>query len=150
MAVLQGAQCHMTHATSHTACVSHHCEVQLSPDLTMRYKISLPDNYDHNSNGECNECKINVQMLYDGLAWLGVGVSSDGNMVGGHTQSSASPASRDHNPTFWAEKVNNRSRTVNSESWKMPALILLTNRPSLNSQRPFWTRDGAQASRPEQ
>ena len=38
----------------------------------MRYKIGLPDNYDHNSNGECNECKINVQMLYDGLAWLGL------------------------------------------------------------------------------
>jgi len=74
----------MTHATSHTACVSHYCKVQLSPDLTMRYKISLPDNYDHNSNGECNECKINVQMLYDGLAWLGVGVSSDGNMVVSH------------------------------------------------------------------
>jgi len=64
--------------------------VQLSPDLSMRYRIHLPDDYhsvshtDTNESSSCEECKISVQLLYNGFSWLGIGVSPKGQMVGGH------------------------------------------------------------------
>ncbi|KAL7527747.1 hypothetical protein ACHAXR_003523 [Thalassiosira sp. AJA248-18] len=69
---------------SPTACVSDHCHVQLSPDLMMRYRIHLPDDYDSHSPGACKECKIKVQLMYAGYTWLGIGVSLQGKMVGSH------------------------------------------------------------------
>lgn len=87
LAVFGLAQCQAHehgHATSAPPCVAGHCKLQLSPDLTMRYQIHLPDDYDSHSEDECERCKISVQLLYDGYTWLGIGVSLKGKMVGSH------------------------------------------------------------------
>lgn len=75
---------HDHQSSSSTECVSNHCHVQLSPDLLMRYRIHLPENYDSHNDEDCKECNIKVQMIYDGYTWLGVGVSLQGKMVGSH------------------------------------------------------------------
>ncbi|KAL7551297.1 hypothetical protein ACHAWF_017576 [Thalassiosira exigua] len=72
---------------SHASCVSDHCIVQLSPDLLLRYRLLPPEGSDAlDGCGDCDtddcKCKIYVQMRYHGLAWLGLGVSSEGKMVG--------------------------------------------------------------------
>ena len=75
---------HGSASSSSTECVSNHCHVQLSPDLLLRYRIHLPENYDSNNDKDCRDCKIKVQLIYDGYTWLGLGVSLHGGMVGSH------------------------------------------------------------------
>ena len=62
-------------------CTTNFCKTQLSSDLEKRWHVIVPTDYD-SSDDACAECKITVQLIYDGYTWLGYGVSPDGSMVG--------------------------------------------------------------------
>lgn len=73
------------HALSASDCLSSFCKLQLSKDLTLQYKINIPEDYDPtNTEDECKACKIEGQLSYDGYAWLGIGLSQNGEMEGSH------------------------------------------------------------------
>ena len=73
------------HALSASDCLSSFCKLQLSKDLTLQYKINIPEDYDLTDTAdECKTCKIEGQLSYDGYAWLGIGLSQDGEMEGSH------------------------------------------------------------------
>ena len=73
------------HALSASDCLSSFCKLQLSKDLTLQYKINIPEDYDPtNTEDECKTCKIEGQLSYDGYAWLGIGLSQNGEMEGSH------------------------------------------------------------------
>lgn len=71
-------------ATSASDCASSKCKIQLSNDLQLHYRIHLSDEYNDDASTECKSCKIEVQLLYDGFTWLGIGLSNDGEMEGSH------------------------------------------------------------------
>eukprot|EP00986_Skeletonema_menzelii_P004801 scaffold1680_cov139-Skeletonema_menzelii.AAC.8 len=63
-------------------CSTAFCKLQLSNDLEKRWHIHLPSNDYDPSDDMCAQCKITVQLIYNGYTWLGYGVSPDGGMVG--------------------------------------------------------------------
>ncbi|KAL9191209.1 hypothetical protein ACHAXT_000915 [Thalassiosira profunda] len=86
LAVLAAVGAARGHSHPAAACLSEFCQVQLSPDLTLRYLVLLPDGHDGDDfdQEECPQCRMTVQLLYDGEAWVGFGVSHKGEMVGSH------------------------------------------------------------------
>lgn len=60
-------------------CAEDLCIVELSADLTMEYKVIVPEN---TSVDQCDGCALQVKMTYDGIAWLGLGFSDNGAMTG--------------------------------------------------------------------
>jgi hypothetical protein len=62
-------------------CTADFCKIQLSRDLEKRWHIHIPSNYDP-CDGMCSQCKITIQLIYNGYTWLAYGVSPDGGMVG--------------------------------------------------------------------
>ena len=73
-----------SYSSSTADCTVDFCKMQLSPELTKRYKITVPDNYNVKTDSECKECKLTVQLSLDGYAWIGMGVSRSGGMIGSH------------------------------------------------------------------
>jgi len=55
-------------------------EFQLSSDLLLRYKVNVPPS---TSMDICDGCTVSMEVIYDGEAWLGIGFSEDGQMIGG-------------------------------------------------------------------
>ena len=61
-------------------CTVDFCENQVSSDYLLRYKVNVPDGMTLDT---CNEeCTISFESIYDGEAWVSVGFSTDGIMVG--------------------------------------------------------------------
>jgi hypothetical protein len=61
-------------------CTVDFCENQVSSDYLLRYKVNVPDGMTLDT---CNEeCTISFESIYDGEAWVAVGFSTDGIMVG--------------------------------------------------------------------
>lgn len=89
LGAFSSAWCHTGHMhEDHSpVCFSSDCKVQLSPDLALTYRIHLPandHNFDKDHDVQCKECKISVQVRYEGMAWLGFGISENGKMIGSH------------------------------------------------------------------
>jgi len=61
-------------------CTLDYCENQVSSDYLLRYKVNVPDGMTLES---CDEtCTISFESIYDGEAWVSVGFSTDGRMIG--------------------------------------------------------------------
>ena len=60
-------------------CVAQFCDADLTDGYTMKYKINVPQD---TSKEECVGCTMSVEMYYDGDAWIALGFSTDGRMVG--------------------------------------------------------------------
>lgn len=61
-------------------CTLDYCENQVSSDYLLRYKVNVPDGMTLES---CDEtCTISFESIYDGEAWVSVGFSTDGKMIG--------------------------------------------------------------------
>jgi hypothetical protein len=69
-----------TKPLGNTDCTEATCALELSPDLLLEYQVIVPDT---TTVDECDGCQIQVKMTFDGIAWLGFGLSTDGGMVGG-------------------------------------------------------------------
>ena len=53
--------------------------IQLSDDLLLNYQINVPSDTTYEI---CDMCTISIEAIYDGEAWVGIGFSTDGVMVG--------------------------------------------------------------------
>ena len=51
-------------------CSQEFCEHTLSEDYLLKYKVNTP------------EKTVSMELIYDGIAWLGLALSADGQMVG--------------------------------------------------------------------
>jgi hypothetical protein len=61
-------------------CTQDFCENQVSSDYLLRYKVNLPEGI---TLDNCEEaCTISFESIYEGEAWISVGFSNDGRMVG--------------------------------------------------------------------
>lgn len=60
-------------------CIQSKCSVELSDMLTMDYQVIVPE---ATTVEECDGCALQVKMTFDGIAWLGLGFSNDGGMIG--------------------------------------------------------------------
>jgi len=60
-------------------CSQEMCESQLDDKYLMRYQINVPDG---TTLDVCDGCTISMELTYEGDAWVGIGFSTDGSMVG--------------------------------------------------------------------
>ena len=60
-------------------CSAQFCDEVLADGFTMKYKINVPQD---TSKEVCTGCTMSVEMYYDGDAWIALGFSTDGQMVG--------------------------------------------------------------------
>jgi len=60
-------------------CSTQFCDTDLADGFKMKYKINVPQG---TSSTECAGCTMSVEMYYDGDAWIALGLSTDGQMVG--------------------------------------------------------------------
>ncbi len=69
-----------TATTTVEDCTQDFCENQVSSDYLLRYKINVPDG---TTLGTCEDgCTISFESIYNGEAWISVGFSTDGIMIG--------------------------------------------------------------------
>lgn len=80
-ALFYGGNGHSSSHSSEVDCTKFFCELELSDTLVKRYKITVPDG---NTDSDCADCKITVQLELDGYSWIGMGVTGSGGMVGSH------------------------------------------------------------------
>ena len=55
------------------------CTEQLSDDLLLEYFIQVPEGTDPEV---CDDCSISMVLKYEGEAWVAIGFSEDGQMIG--------------------------------------------------------------------
>ena len=79
IALIHRGDCHSSH--SHVDCTLNFCELELSDELIQRYKITVPEG---NTDEDCADCKITVQLELDGYSWIGMGVAGSSGMIGSH------------------------------------------------------------------
>ena len=60
-------------------CTKELCQYQLSDDLSLQYQVFVPES---TTVDECDGCSVRMIMTYEGIAWLGLGFSNDGSMIG--------------------------------------------------------------------
>ena len=60
-------------------CSQEMCESQLDDNYLLLYQINVPDG---TTVDVCDGCTISMELIYDGDAWVGIGFSKDGQMVG--------------------------------------------------------------------
>jgi len=60
-------------------CTKEMCENRLSPDLLLKYQVNVPAD---TTLEVCDGCTVSMELIYDGEAWLGIGFSEDGQMIG--------------------------------------------------------------------
>eukprot|EP00584_Thalassiosira_punctigera_P010917 CAMPEP_0172547466 /NCGR_PEP_ID=MMETSP1067-20121228/16995_1 /TAXON_ID=265564 ORGANISM="Thalassiosira punctigera, Strain Tpunct2005C2" /NCGR_SAMPLE_ID=MMETSP1067 /ASSEMBLY_ACC=CAM_ASM_000444 /LENGTH=829 /DNA_ID=CAMNT_0013334551 /DNA_START=42 /DNA_END=2531 /DNA_ORIENTATION=+ len=60
-------------------CTKELCDFELDPNYRMRYRLNIPED---STVDECTGCTISIELIYDGEAWVAIGFSSDGNMIG--------------------------------------------------------------------
>merc|ERR1719375_2896102 len=60
-------------------CSAQFCDADLTGGYTMKYKINVPQD---TSKKECAGCTMSVEMSYDGDAWISLGFSTNGQMIG--------------------------------------------------------------------
>jgi hypothetical protein len=53
--------------------------IQLSDDLLLIYQINVSSDTTYEV---CDKCTISMEAIYDGEAWVGIAVSTDGVMIG--------------------------------------------------------------------
>lgn len=61
-------------------CTAVFCENELDDGFLKRYKINVPEGQDP-ENG-CEGCSVSMELIYEGEAWLSIGFSEDGKMIG--------------------------------------------------------------------
>lgn len=79
--LFHNGDCYSSSRSSSVDCTQNFCELQLSDELLKRYKITVPEG---NTDSDCANCKITVQLELDGYSWVSMGVSGSGSMVGSH------------------------------------------------------------------
>ena len=60
-------------------CTAQFCNADLAAGLTMKYMVNVPQGTNKDA---CTGCTMSVEMYYDGDAWIALGFSTDGQMVG--------------------------------------------------------------------
>ncbi len=60
-------------------CTLEFCENELTSGYLQRYKINVPEGQDP---GNCEGCSISMELIYEGDAWLSIGFTEDGRMIG--------------------------------------------------------------------
>ena len=63
-------------------CINHFCTVELAPNFIQRYKVNTYGFSIESCDLAENNCTISFQIEYDGIAWIAVGFSEDGEMIG--------------------------------------------------------------------
>ena len=53
--------------------------IQLSDDLLLIYQINVPSDTTYEI---CDMCSISMEVIYEGEAWVGIAVSTEGSMIG--------------------------------------------------------------------
>ena len=61
-------------------CTQDFCESQVSPEFLLRYKVNVPEGMTLEGCG--SDCTISYEAIYDGEAWVSIGFSTDGKMIG--------------------------------------------------------------------
>ena len=60
-------------------CTQDFCEQQLSPEVVLRHRINVPSD---TTLDVCDGCTVSMEAIYSGDAWVGIGFSTDGEMIG--------------------------------------------------------------------
>ena len=60
-------------------CALDFCSRTLSDDLELKYKVNVPSD---TTPEECAGCTMTMELTYDGEAWVAIGFSNDGLMIG--------------------------------------------------------------------
>jgi len=60
-------------------CTVDFCENELTSGYLQRYKVNIPEGQDPEN---CEGCSILMELIFEGEAWLSIGFSEDGNMIG--------------------------------------------------------------------
>lgn len=63
-------------------CVNNFCTIELAEDLVQKYRINVPENSTLESCSTYGNCTITFEVVLDGEAWVGVGFSKNGEMIG--------------------------------------------------------------------
>ena len=60
-------------------CSREFCENALSADFLQKYRINIAEG---TTIDECVGCTVSMELIYEGEAWIGIGFSQDGMMIG--------------------------------------------------------------------
>jgi len=60
-------------------CTKEMCEYQLSANYLLMYQLNVPED---TTLDVCEGCSISMELIYDGEAWVGIGFSTSGGMIG--------------------------------------------------------------------
>ncbi len=60
-------------------CTVQFCENELTTGFLQRYRIKVPDGQNPDT---CDGCTIDMELIYDGEAWVSIGFSLNGRMIG--------------------------------------------------------------------
>ena len=63
-------------------CVNHFCSIELAPSFNQRYRVNTYGLSIDSCDLPGSNCTISFQIEYDGIAWIAVGFSEDGEMTG--------------------------------------------------------------------
>jgi hypothetical protein len=63
-------------------CINQFCSIELTEGLVQKYRVDVPLNSTLESCGIDGNCTITIEVVLDGIGWIGVGFSNDGEMIG--------------------------------------------------------------------